>query len=94
MTGLKYEDAGVNIEAGNKAVDRMKEHVKKTFTKDVLTGLGSFGSLYSLKSIINKYDDEQILFIVEKLLIHKGSWKGGDTWNLIKSYYYEIEFDK
>ena len=57
MAGLKYEDAGVNIEAGNKAVGRMKEHVKKTFTKDVLTGLGGFGSLYSLKSIINKYDD-------------------------------------
>ncbi len=29
MAGLKYEDAGVNIEAGNQAVDRMKNHVKK-----------------------------------------------------------------
>ena len=57
MTSLKYEDAGVNIEAGNKAVDKMKEHVKKTFTQDVLTGLGSFGSLYSLKEIINNYDN-------------------------------------
>lgn len=57
MTGLKYQDAGVNIAAGNEAVDKMKNHVKKTFTKDVLMGLGSFGSLYSLKSIINKYDD-------------------------------------
>lgn len=57
MVSLKYEDAGVNIEAGNEAVDRMKNHVKKTFTKDVLTGLGSFGSLYSLKDIINNYDE-------------------------------------
>lgn len=57
MAGLKYEDAGVNIEAGNQAVERMKDHVKKTFTKDVLTGLGSFGSLYSLKNIINNYQD-------------------------------------
>ncbi|MBK2296273.1 phosphoribosylformylglycinamidine cyclo-ligase [Francisella philomiragia] len=57
MASLKYEDAGVNIEAGNEAVNRMKEHVKKTFTKNVLTGLGSFGSLYSLKDIINNYDD-------------------------------------
>ncbi|MDE5028296.1 phosphoribosylformylglycinamidine cyclo-ligase, partial [Francisella tularensis subsp. holarctica] len=30
---------------------------KKTFTQDVLTGFGSFGSLYSLKNIINNYDD-------------------------------------
>ncbi|AEB28240.1 phosphoribosylformylglycinamidine cyclo-ligase [Francisella hispaniensis] len=57
MAGLKYEDAGVNIEAGNQAVERMKNHVKKTFTQDVLTGLGSFGSLYSLKNIINDYQD-------------------------------------
>ncbi|AXA33409.1 phosphoribosylformylglycinamidine cyclo-ligase [Francisella adeliensis] len=57
MASLKYEDAGVNIEAGNEAVDRMKNHVKKTFTKDVLTGLGSFGSLYSLKDIINNYEE-------------------------------------
>ncbi|MDE4971929.1 AIR synthase related protein, partial [Francisella tularensis] len=35
----------------------MKHHVKKTFTQDVLTGLGSFGSLYSIKNIINNYDD-------------------------------------
>lgn len=57
MAGLKYEDAGVSIEAGNQAVERMKDHVKKTFTQDVLTGLGSFGSLYSLKNIINNYQD-------------------------------------
>ena len=57
MSSLRYEDAGVNIEAGNEAVSRMKEHVQKTFTKSVLTGLGSFGSLYSLKEVINNYDD-------------------------------------
>ncbi|QIV94817.1 phosphoribosylformylglycinamidine cyclo-ligase [Allofrancisella frigidaquae] len=57
MADLKYEDAGVSIEAGNQAVDRMKKHVKKTFTKNVLTGLGSFGSLFSLKDIVNNYKD-------------------------------------
>lgn len=57
MSNLKYSDAGVNIEAGNQAVERMKEHVKKTFNSNVLTGLGSFGSLFSLKEIVNKYDD-------------------------------------
>ncbi|APC97379.1 phosphoribosylformylglycinamidine cyclo-ligase [Francisella frigiditurris] len=57
MSSLRYEDAGVNIEAGNEAVSKMKEHVKKTFTSNVLTGLGSFGSLYSLKDILNNYKD-------------------------------------
>ncbi|MFC4892523.1 phosphoribosylformylglycinamidine cyclo-ligase [Pseudofrancisella aestuarii] len=57
MSSLRYEDAGVNIEAGNEAVSKMKEHVKKTFTPNVLTGLGSFGSLYSLKDILNNYKD-------------------------------------
>lgn len=56
MTGLTYEDAGVNITAGNETVERITSHVKRTFTTDVLTGLGSFGSLYSLKNILNAYD--------------------------------------
>lgn len=57
MSGLTYQDAGVNIEKGNEAVERMKQHVKQTFNSNVLTGLGSFGSLFSLKDILNKYDD-------------------------------------
>ena len=56
MSGMKYEDAGVSIEAGNEVVERIKKVVKKTFTTGVLTGLGSFGSLYSLKDILNKYN--------------------------------------
>ena len=56
MAGLTYKDAGVNILAGNKTVKRIKSHVNKTFTPDVLTGLGSFGSLYSLKNILAPYD--------------------------------------
>ncbi len=56
MNGLTYKDAGVDIEAANTTVNRMTSHVKKTFTSDVLTGLGSFGSLYSLKHILNTYD--------------------------------------
>ena len=41
-----YRQAGVNIDAGNEAVERMKKHVKKTFRKEVLTGLGGFGALF------------------------------------------------
>lgn len=41
-----YRQAGVDIDAGNEAVERMKKHVKKTFRKEVLTGLGGFGALF------------------------------------------------
>lgn len=45
---LTYKDAGVDTKEGERAVILMKEHVKKTFNKNVLTGLGSFGSLFNL----------------------------------------------
>jgi len=45
---LTYKDAGVDTKEGERAVDLMKSHVKKTFNKNVLTGLGSFGSLFNL----------------------------------------------
>ena len=50
-----YKSAGVNIEAGNEAVNLIKEKVKSTHTKEVLTGIGNFGSLYSVKEILNDY---------------------------------------
>lgn len=56
MSKLSYEDAGVNIDAGNETVELIKSHVKTTFNNNVLTGIGSFGSLFSLKDIKN-YDD-------------------------------------
>ena len=43
-----YKEAGVDIDAGNQAVDRMKPHVKKTWRKEVMTDLGSFGALFQL----------------------------------------------
>ena len=57
MSKVSYKDSGVNIDAGNDAVDRIKENVKSTFTKNVLTGIGSFGSLFSLKIILKEYSD-------------------------------------
>ena len=50
-----YKSAGVNIKAGNEAVNLIKEKVKSTHTKNVLTGIGSFGSLYSIKEILSDY---------------------------------------
>ncbi|HEY9060152.1 MAG TPA: phosphoribosylformylglycinamidine cyclo-ligase [Pseudobacteroides sp.] len=43
-----YKDAGVDVEAGYKAVELMKGHVKKTFRPEVMTDLGGFGGLFSL----------------------------------------------
>jgi len=49
---MDYKSAGVDIEAGNEAVRRIKQHAAATHAKAVLTGLGSFGTMYSLKDAI------------------------------------------
>ena len=49
-TSLTYRDAGVDIDAGNRAVELMKESVKRTYTPGVVGDLGGFGGLYSLAS--------------------------------------------
>ncbi len=54
---IDYKSAGVNIDAGNAAVDLIKDKVKTTFSSNVLTGVGSFGSLFSLKSALKDYED-------------------------------------
>jgi len=46
MTKTTYRDAGVDIEAGNRAVDLMKRAVQSTYGKEVLAGIGAFGGLY------------------------------------------------
>ena len=46
-----YEQAGVNIEAGYEAVNRMKKHVKRTFRPEVMNGLGGFGGMFDLSSL-------------------------------------------
>lgn len=46
--GLTYADAGVDIDAGNKAVSLMKAAVKATYTPGVVGDLGGFGGLYNL----------------------------------------------
>ncbi|MGG6313009.1 phosphoribosylformylglycinamidine cyclo-ligase [Paenibacillus macerans] len=43
-----YKNAGVDIAAGNEAVERMKKHVKRTFRPEVMTDLGGFGALFGL----------------------------------------------
>ncbi len=46
-----YKDAGVNIEKGNETTERIKKHVKSTFTSDVLLDSGLFAGAIDLKKI-------------------------------------------
>ncbi|MDG1520171.1 MAG: phosphoribosylformylglycinamidine cyclo-ligase [Yoonia sp.] len=48
-TGLTYADAGVDIDAGNSLIDRIKPAAKKTARSGVMAGLGGFGALFDLK---------------------------------------------
>ncbi|HEX3015553.1 MAG TPA: phosphoribosylformylglycinamidine cyclo-ligase [Desulfobacteria bacterium] len=53
--GISYKDAGVDISAGNHAVERIKSHVERTRRPEVLGGLGSFGGLFALD--VKKYPE-------------------------------------
>ncbi|MDG0990138.1 MAG: phosphoribosylformylglycinamidine cyclo-ligase [Yoonia sp.] len=48
-TGLTYADSGVDIDAGNSLIDRIKPAAKKTARSGVMAGLGGFGALFDLK---------------------------------------------
>ena len=50
---MDYKQAGVDIEAGYKAVDLMKEHIKGTMRMEVLSNIGGFSGAFSLKRFMN-----------------------------------------
>ncbi|MDD6615249.1 MAG: phosphoribosylformylglycinamidine cyclo-ligase, partial [Lachnospiraceae bacterium] len=50
---MDYKKAGVDIEAGYKSVELMKEHIKKTMRPEVLTNIGGFSGAFSMKSFQN-----------------------------------------
>ncbi len=51
-----YTQSGVNIDAGNEAVSRIKKDVASTHTSAVLTGIGSFGGLYDIGEVLKSYN--------------------------------------
>lgn len=61
MSKIDYKSAGVDIDAGNEAVTRIKDHVKSTFSPHVLTGLGSFGSMFDLTELIKGYKNPVLI---------------------------------
>ncbi|SFP56611.1 phosphoribosylformylglycinamidine cyclo-ligase [Tranquillimonas alkanivorans] len=54
-SGLTYAEAGVDIDAGNALVDRIKPEAARTKRPGVMSGLGGFGALFDLKAA--GYDD-------------------------------------
>ncbi|MBR6014301.1 MAG: phosphoribosylformylglycinamidine cyclo-ligase [Selenomonadaceae bacterium] len=56
MEKMTYKDSGVDIDAGNKSVQLIKDAVRKTYRPEVLGELGGFGGLFALKNY-----DEPIL---------------------------------
>ena len=50
-----YKDAVVDVTAGYKAVELMKQHVARTMTSGVLSGIGGFGGLFALSALYSSF---------------------------------------
>ncbi len=48
MSGITYKDSGVDIDAGNRAVQLIRQHVRSTYRPEVLADVGLFGGLFAL----------------------------------------------
>ena len=68
---MDYKNAGVDIEAGYKSVELMKEHVKKTMRPEVLGGLGGFSGAFSLAKIKEMED----CFPEQTDAVQKSNWQ-------------------
>ncbi|MBU0475742.1 MAG: phosphoribosylformylglycinamidine cyclo-ligase [Bacteroidetes bacterium] len=58
-----YKDSGVDIKAGEETVDKIKEIVKSTFNKNVLSGIGHFGAFYEMD--FKKYENPVLVSSVD-----------------------------
>ena len=60
---MRYKDAGVDIDAGNEAVKRMKGWVRQTFSPAVLADLGGFGGLFRFD--VKRYRDPVLVSSID-----------------------------
>lgn len=58
-----YKDSGVDLKAGEETIDSIKNVVKSTFNKNVLTGIGHFGAFYELE--LSKYKNPVLVSSVD-----------------------------
>ncbi len=74
-----YREAGVDIEAGSRAVQLIKKHVKSTFSKDVLLGVGAFGGAINAKKLL-KFKEPVLISSIDgvgtktKIAARLGRW--------------------
>jgi len=54
---ISYKDAGVDIEKTDHAIASSKTIIQSTFNKNVLSSIGGFGAMYSIKDLVNRFDD-------------------------------------
>lgn len=62
---ISYSEAGVDIAAGNRTVDLIRDAAASTFTPAVLTGVGSFGAFYDLSTCIRDYREPVLVQSVD-----------------------------
>jgi len=55
MSPINYKSAGVDIDAGDETIEKIKDKVETTFTPGVLTGIGSFGAMVDLKELLSDF---------------------------------------
>ena len=66
---MDYKKAGVDIEAGYKSVELMKQYVKSTMRPEVLTDIGGFSGAFSLGKI--KDMEDPVLFFRNRWMWYK-----------------------
>ncbi len=62
---ITYKSSGVDIDAGLESLRRIKESVKASHNAAVLTGLGSFGSLFDFSEIVKEYKEPVLVQSVD-----------------------------
>ncbi|CAL1290821.1 unnamed protein product [Larinioides sclopetarius] len=67
--GMTYKASGVDIEAGDDLVDKIKKLTKKTLRKEVRGGIGGFGGIFELSGYIDPLLISKVGSVGEKLMV-------------------------